>query len=340
MADGEDGLHIAVIGASGSAGSDIVQSLERSSIPVATWTLFGAPARRRPSLELDKRVISVRGMPELDELVAAVEDADLVIFACPPDVTRALATAVVDAGPAVLDVGGALLGQGAFGVGLAGGMDEERFRESRVLSTPAAPGVLLAAVLAPLAALGLHSARGTVLQSAGVDGREGVEELSAQVVALFNHTDPRRAVYPEGLAFDIHAQVGVRDPANGWTSAERRLSLELGAALRRPPASFAFTVARVPLFTGVAASIHARFEQPVSATQVGELLAQIPLLRLEDPVPGPRHLDSTGTASVGRLRDDPGQDGVHLWVSADNLRFGASTNVLALVRQLVNRSLL
>ena len=234
----------------------------------------------------------------------------------------------------------ALLGQGAFGVGLAGGIDEERFRESRILSTAGPAGVLLSSVLAPLAAVGLHSARGTVLQSAGVDGRAGVEELSSQVVALFNHSDPRRVEYPEGLAFDLHAQVGTRAPETGWTSSERRLALELGAALRRAPAGFALTVARVPMFSGIAAALHVRFQQPRTAEQLGTLLAQVPFLRLADPVPGPRHLDESALAYVGRLRDDPGGDGVHLWVAADNLRFGASANVLALVRQLVNGELL
>lgn len=338
--DVQHGLHIAIVGATGSAGSDLVQSLDRSSLPVGTLTLIGGPSGRRRSVELDERIVSVTPSPGGEELVELVEDADLVICACPPEVTRSIAPGIVDAGPALLDLGGALLGQGAFGVGLAGGIDEERFRESRILSTPGPAGVLLASVLAPLAALGLKSASGTVLQSAGVDGREGVEELSSQVVALFNHSDPRRSVYPEGLAFDLHAQVGTRTPETGWTASERRLALELGAALRRAPADFGMTVARVPMFTGIAASLQVRFHQPRTAEQVGPLLAQIPFLRLEDPVLGPRHLDASPVAHVGRLRDDPRGDGVHLWAAADNLRFGASTNTLALVRQLVNGALL
>lgn len=336
----QGGLHIAVLGASGSAGEDIVRSLHRSSLAVGAWTLVGGPAGRRRSLELDGVAHTVHGFPGADEVAELVADADLVICACPPAVTREVALSITEAGPALIDLGGAVLGQGAFGVGLAGGIDEERFRESRILSTPAAPGVLLATLLAPMVPLGLHSARGTVMVSAGVDGREGVEELSAQVVALFNHADPRRVLYPEGLAFDLHAQVGARTPETGWTASERRLALELGAALRRPPADFAFTVARVPLFTGVAASVHLRFHQRVEAAHLGQLLAHLPVLRLEDPVPGPRHLDESATARVGRLRDDPGGDGVHLWVAADNLRFGASANVVALVRQLVSNELL
>jgi aspartate-semialdehyde dehydrogenase len=268
-----------------------------------------------------------------------LEEADLVIFAAPAAVTRALAPAVVEAGIAIIDVGGALLDMGVIAVPLAGvSVDPETFADRRVVCSPSAPAVLAAVVLRPLTTLGLSRAHITTLLPAGVVGRSGAEELSRQVVALFNSSDPPRSVFPDGLAFDVVGALGT--PTDDWTGAERRMSLELAALLRVPPPHLPSTLVFVPTFAGLSMSIVARLAQGVGAEQVRSALDAIPLVEVADPPKSPQSTVGSASAYVGRIRDDPGGDGVHLWATADNLRFGASANVIAIAAQLWRQNLL
>jgi len=335
----EVGLEIAVVGATGSVGTDLVEAFELSPIPVARWLFVASATRVHQPIEAGGKRVKVLassddGLPE-----AVLEEADLVIFATPAEVTRKLAPAVVEAGIAIIEVGGSLLDQGVLAVPLAGvAVDPETYSDRRVVCSPSAPGVIAAAVLRPLTALGLQRAQLTTLLPAGVAGRSGAEELSRQVVALFNSSDPPRSVFPDGLAFDLIGSLGA--PTDDWTGAERRLSLELAALLRLPPPHLPATLIMVPTFTGVAMSIVARLGAGIGADQVRGALEALPTVSVADPPTSPLSSVGRTTVNVGRIRDDPAGEGVHMWVTADNLRFGASANVLAIASQLWRQNLL
>ena len=335
----ETGLDIAVIGATGAVGADLVDAFARSSVPVARWLLVASATRDHAAVEVGgQRVTVLPGAADaLPERV--IDEADLVIFATPAAVTRVLAPAVVEAGIAVIDIGGALLDQGVLAVPLAGvGIDADAFADRRVACSPSGPAVLAASVLRPLTALGLRRAQITALLPAGIVGRGGAEELSRQVVALFNGADPPRAKFPEGLAFDVMGALGT--PTDDWTGAERRVSAELAALVRLPPAHLPITLVLVPTFAGVSLAVQLSLAPGVGAEQVRAALDALPLVQVADPVVSPHKTVGEATAHVGRIRDDPGGQGVHLWVTADNLRFCASANVLAIASQMWRENLL
>ncbi len=215
----ESGLDIAIIGATGAVGSDLLEAFERSSLEVARFIPVASPTKPHQAIEaLGKRfpvhATTKDGLPEV-----VLEEADLVVFATPAAVTRSLAPAVVEAGIAVIDVGGALLDMGVLAVPLAGvAIDPDTFTDRRVACSPSGPAVLAATVLQPLRSLGLTRAQITALLPAGVFGQAGAQELSRQVVALFNSADPPRTLFPDGLAFDVMAALGT--PTDDWTGAE------------------------------------------------------------------------------------------------------------------------
>jgi len=335
----EVGLDIAIVGATGAVGADLVEALERSAIPVARWILVGSSTRVHQPVDVGgKRVTVLPGAADtLPDVV--VDEADLVIFATPAAVTRALAPAVVEAGIAVIDIGGALLDQGVLAVPLAGvAVDPDTFADRRVVCSPGGPSVLAATILRPLKALGLSRAQLTVMLPAGMVGRAGAEELSRQVVSLFNSADPPRSIFPDGLAFDVVGALGT--PTDDWTGAERRTSLELAALLRMAPPQLPTTLALVPTFAGVSMAVVAQLAPGMGAEQVRSTLDAIPVIAVADPPTSPQNTVGSTSAHVGRIRDDPGGAGVHLWATADNLRFCASANVLAIASQLWRQNLL
>jgi aspartate-semialdehyde dehydrogenase len=170
--------------------------------------------------------------------------------------------------------------------------------------------------------------------SAGLAGREGVEELSRQVVALLSGQEPPRKVFPQGLAFDLQARVG--EGQGGWSGPEQRVAAELGLLYDRPASQYALGLVLLPLFAGLAASLHLVFEEgeEVDVARATDLLGQGRLLRLGDPLPGPRRVAGKASATVGRLRADPSGQGLHLWVVGDNLRFAATAQAIGVVTAL------
>ena len=332
------GVRVAVVGASGAAGGDIAAALGRAPLPVTGWRLFGSRGGPGGEITLRDRAVAIEALPDEPVARGAFAGCDLVILAATAGVARSLAPALVEEGIAVIDVGAQVADLGALCLPLSGIADWEAFAEKRIASVPAGPAAMIGAVTAPLAHLGLVEVRGTVMLSAGASGRAGPDELSRQVVAMFNQTEPPRRVFPQGLAFDVQPSVG--EPGAGWSGTELGLAGTLRALVPHTPLSAVLTVVQVPIFAGMAATLQLRFSGAVDAATVAKALAAIPLVTLGERPPGPRRLVGTTSVHAGRLRDDPLGQGVHLWIAADNLRMGASANVVATAMTLWREGLL
>lgn len=340
-----DGLTIAVVGATGLVGKDLVTVLAHSPLPVGEQLLFASGTGAEMSIEVGDRTLPVHPLPAGPAALELFKKVDLVFFACPAEVTRLLGPQLSAEGVAVIDVGGALADRAPLVVANVGLDGFDRFGEERVVSTPGAPAVLLSTVLAPLLPLGARSVTATVILSAGAAGKDGIAELSEQVMALFNQRDPPRRVFPSGLAFDLVAQVGEATPSTAgaeqaWTGVERRTAIETAVILDLPPEQVAVTAVLVPLFAGVAAPILVEFDDVPTLDLARAALADAPSVRLGDPVPGPRRMVGRADVCVGRLRLDPAGRGLHLWAAADNVRFGATANAVAVAVALWKREML
>ena len=199
-----------------------------------------------------------------------------------------------------------------------------------VVSTPGAAATLLASVLGPLWRAGLSGPiTATVLLPASMAGRAGIDELSRQVVALFNSATPPRKVFDQGLAFDLLPEIGAVSLL-GWTDEEERVVVEL-ARLRGSRVHAAVSLVGVPVFSGISASIQIRPNEVPSPEGIARILeqggVQIPKGGSRQ-IPRPRKVDGQPFAQVGRIRADQ-ETGIHLWASMDNLRGCAAVAVAA-----------
>ena len=332
------GLQIAVVGATGAVGQDLLEALSASDLPVGSIRPIASRTTRQLEVEIDGKGKRVLLMP--DSLINSphIEGVDLVIFATPPEVTRAHAPAIAEEGIATIDIGGSLPGLAPLCVPAVSEEALEIFAQTRLISSPSAPAVALASVMGPLMTLGADAVRGTVMLSASIAGRSGIDELGKQVLALYSSEEPPRAIFPSGLAFDLISQVG--DLQDGWTSTERRISLEVAALTGLPPQSIGLTVAMVPLFAGAALSVFVQLDPLPGEEELLHFLNDSDALRVGDPVPGPRRLVGRPTIHVGRIRPDPLGAGVHLWAAMDNIRAGAVENTLQIARLLWREGML
>jgi aspartate-semialdehyde dehydrogenase len=164
-------------------------------------------------------------------------------------------------------------------------------------------------------------------QAVSGTGRKAIGELRKQVGELLNGRPIHCSVYPHQIAFNCLPQIDSFEP-NGYTREEIKIIDEtrkiMGADIR-----VTATAVRVPIFYGHSTSINIESSAKLNAGKARELLADAPgVAVVDDPATGeyPMAIDAAGQdlALVGRIREDESiENGLNLWVVADNIRKGA-----------------
>lgn len=335
-------FRVAVAGAAGAAGREVLRSLGERGFPVREAAALGTGrAVGQPVSFGDRASLTVRPLESFD-----FAGWDLAFFcagaaaslAHAPRAARA-GCAVVDDSPAFrLEPGVPLL------VPEVNPQALKSFRR-RVLALPDAAAVALALALAPLharararqvVAVALHPVSGA--------GKEGMDELFNQTKASFVNDAPVQEHFPKPIAFNAIPQVGAF-AEDGATAAEGALQAEMRKLLD-PDIQVGATAVRVPVFVGLGLAVHAAFEQPLTPREAQALLRDAPGLQLVDRREEGGYatpLDAAGedAAMVGRVRRDPAlPNGLAFWVAMDNLRTGAALNAVQCAELLAKEGLI
>jgi aspartate-semialdehyde dehydrogenase len=188
-------------------------------------------------------------------------------------------------------------------------------------------------------------------QAVSGSGGVGVSELEDQARALVETggklalgtegiTLPEPKVYAGPIAFNVLPLAGsIVADGTGETDEEQKLRNESRKILHIPDLPVAGTCVRVPVFTGHSLSIHAEFAEPITPERATQLLGDAPGVELAD-LPTPLLAAGRDPSYVGRIRQDqsfPGNRGLVLFVSNDNLRKGAALNAVQIAELLANR---
>ena len=326
-----DRIRVGVAGATGAVGSELLALLGRRNTPVSEIVPMASPDSDVHQVPFAGGNVTVQNLH-----AEAIARCDVVFFAVPREVAAVHLAEARAAGVPVIDLSGALDAPRV--VAWVNRDALAAFDETRAVACPAAAVTALATLLHPLCAGARRLAcRGLVLHPASVRGRAGIEELSGQVVALFNNRKPPQRVFPHGLAFDV-APLGAPGPS-GWSEVEAATAAQVSGLLGLPPSDLALTEVVAPWFNGLCLSVHGVADPALGAERAGALLDGAPGVILDrDPaadLPRPRGIDGRLGVRVGRLRDDPAGEGFHLWAAADAVRWGVAGNAVAVMKALL-----
>ncbi|MCB9688499.1 MAG: hypothetical protein H6735_25910 [Alphaproteobacteria bacterium] len=320
-------LRVAVVGATGALGGEIVKVLD-----AVRWRPSGILPLARPTTSTTHVEYGGESLPVDDLDADALEDADAVLVAVPPSAAGPAVEAAVRLGLPVVDASGASASDPQIPL-VVPWVNPEALQEVPQLAVaiPDAAATLLASVLGPLRRAGVDGElTATVFVPASTEGRAGIEELSRQVVALFNSQTPPRKVFREGLAFDLLPALGTVGES-GWTDRERAVSEQV-ARLVGGGACDA-TLVGVPVFSGISAEIVVRTARPVPLELAQRILgdggARLPEAAGPRYLPRPRRVEGHPFAHVGRIRHGAEGRSLHVWASMDNLRTTATAVVAA-----------
>ncbi len=336
------GLNVAVVGATGQVGTKMLEILTGRQFPVASLRLLASPRSAGRRIVWNDTEVEVE-----DSSTADYSGVDVALFSAGAGTSRELAPTVAAAGAVVIDNSSAWRMDPDVPLVVAGVNDQAATeRPKGIIANPNCTTMVAMPVLQPLhREAGLVSLVVSTYQATSGSGLAGVEELAEQVAkageaASLTHDgasvdlgQPKTFVEP--IAYNALPWCGSEvDDGRGETSEEQKLRFESRKILDIPELTVSGTCVRVPVFTGHALAINARFERPISPERATELLASASGVVLDDV---PTTLKSAGIdpTLVGRIRADETVDnGLAMFVVGDNLRKGAALNAVEIAESL------
>ncbi len=322
-------LHIAVVGATGLVGGEIVSQILRSRINVGDLLLFSSDRSSGHLAWLGKGYQEVRPF-RLEDL----RGCDICFLAVSGDFSREYAHRITSLGIIVIDNSSAFRMDPNVPLVVPEVNPEDLAWHRGLIANPNCSTIQMVVALAPL-----HrrwKARKVVVatyQAVSGAGGQAVGELAEQARAILEGRKVVPGALPKQIGFNLFPHIGEFD-SEGWSSEESKMLNETRKILKDNEIIVVPTTVRVPVFRGHSEAVYVEFEKPVDLDIAREDLSRAKGVKLMDnPLqaiyPTPVECANRGDVFVGRLRKIPGcPNAISMWIVADNLLKGAALNAV------------
>ena len=328
-------LHVAIVGATGAVGVEMIKTLEKRDFPVGQLTLLASARSAGKTLPFRGQEIIIKELR--DDSFAGV---DVALFSAGGDISRKYAALAVQAGAVVVDNSSAFRMEAdvPLVVPEINGADVKKHKG--IIANPNCTTAITLMALHPLhQEFRVKRIFAASYQAVSGTGAQAIEELRAQVHAIAVGQPVEKHVYPHQIAFNVLPHVD-SFLETGYTKEEMKMQNEGRRIMHHPTFKASVTCVRVPVYRAHSVAVHAEFERPVSLTAAREVLARAPGLDVvDDPAkceyPLPLYAAERDNCQVGRLRLDCALDnGLAFWVAGDQLLKGAALNAVQIAELL------
>ena len=328
-------LHVAIVGATGAVGVEMIRTLEKRNFPVGQLTLLASARSAGKTLPFRGEEIVIKELR--DDSFAGV---DVALFSAGAAISKKYAPLAVQAGAVVVDNSSAFRMEAdvPLVVPEINGADVKKHKG--IIANPNCTTAITLMALHPLhQEFRVKRIFAASYQAVSGTGAQAIEELRAQVQAIAAGQPVVKRVYPHQIAFNVLPHVdSFLD--NGYTKEEMKMQNEGRRIMHHPTFTASVTCVRVPVYRAHSVAVHAEFERPLSLTAAREVLAKAPGLDVVDnpakcEYPLPLYVAEHDNCQVGRLRLDCALDnGLAFWVAGDQLLKGAALNAVQIAELL------
>jgi len=327
--------HIAVVGATGAVGIEILNVLERRNFPAASLRLLASSKSAGKILTFRGEKISVDALEP-----NSFEGIDVALFSAGAGISREFVPHAVRAGAVVVDNSSAFRMDPKVPLVVPEINAVDLNSHSGIIANPNCTTAIILMALHPLhLSFGLRRVIASSYQAVSGTGARAIKELRDQVEAISSGRTVLKEVYPHQIAFNLipHVDSFLED---GYTREEMKIQNEGRRILHLPNFTASVTCVRVPVYRAHSVSVTAEFEKTVSLEEARRAITEAPGIQLvDDPSSAtyPMPLDCSGEddCRVGRLRLDCAlPNSLTFWVCGDQLLKGAALNAVQIAERL------
>ncbi len=328
-------LHVAIVGATGAVGIEMIKVLERRSFPVAQLTLLASARSAGKRLPFRGEELPVQELRE--DSFAGV---DVALFSAGAGISREFAPHANQAGAVVVDNSSAFRMDEHVPLVIPEINGDDIAKNRGIIANPNCTTAITLMALWPLHKIfRVKRLIAASYQAVSGTGAQAIEELRTQVQALAAGHEPVHSVYPHQIAFNVLPHVD-SFLETGYTKEEMKMQNEGRRIMHHPTFKASVTCVRVPVYRAHAVAVNAEFERPVDLSKARQALATAEGIEVfDDPenarYPQPLQCAERDDCQVGRLRYDCALDnGLAFWVAGDQLLKGAALNAVQIAERL------
>ena len=327
-------LHVAVVGATGAVGIEMLETLEKRNFPLGKLTLLASARSAGKTLPFRGKGIAVKELTK-----DSFDGVDIALFSAGGGISKKFAPAAVEAGSVVVDNSSAFRMDDSVPLVVPEINAADVARHNGIIANPNCSTIVTVMALYPLhQAFGVKRIFASTYQAVSGSGAMGIAELKRQVGEINEGREVSREVYPYQIAFNVLPHVDVFLD-NGYTNEEMKMVHESRKIMGLPDFQASVTCVRVPVYRAHSIAVSAEFEKPVSVERAREAINTAPGIDLNDDVasngyPLPLELAGQDNCQVGRIRSDCAmENGLSFWVVGDQLLKGAALNTVQIAEE-------
>ncbi|MEW6621431.1 MAG: aspartate-semialdehyde dehydrogenase [bacterium] len=332
------GYKVAVVGATGAVGTEMIKVLEQRDFPVAELKLFASSRSVGRKLEFKNQPI-----PVFELTKDSFKGIEIALFSAGASRSKDFAPYAVKSGAVVIDNSSAFRMDKDVPLVVPEVNPQDIAWHKGIIANPNCSTIQMVVVLKPLHDFAkIKRIVVATYQAVSGTGGKAIHELKAQIMAYIGEYKLPIEVYPHQILFNVIPHIG-KFLENGYTEEEMKMVNETKKIMGDETIRVSATTVRVPVFFSHSEAVNVEFEKEITPQQAREILQKAKGVEvINNPVNNEYPLAINAAHKdpvyVGRIRKDTSvEHGLDLWIVADNIRKGAALNAVQIAEELINK---
>lgn len=332
---------VAILGATGAVGTELLELLENRQFPIADLKLLASPRSAGHTMPFQGEQLPVEALGE-----RSFDRVDLVLASAGGSVSKVWLPKAVAAGAVAIDNSSAFRMDSQVPLVIPEVNPQAVASHQGIIANPNCTTILMAVAVWPLHCFQpVQRIVAATYQSASGAGARAMEEMKEQARSILDGQTPKAEIFPYPLAFNLFPHNSSLNDL-GYCEEEMKMVNETRKIFGTPTLRVSATCIRVPVLRAHSESLNLEFGQPFSAAKAREILSQAPGVQVVEDwqanyFPMPMEASGRDEVLVGRIRQDISHPcGLEMWLSGDQIRKGAALNAVQIAELLVAKDCL